>query len=262
MDYFKNSDMGGSRDSDMRGSGDSDMFSHVLVVTNRKLCYQSVTQQIEVLCKHNPAPLGILLREKDLNPEEYRTLAAEVLPICQKYSVPCILHTFIDVAKDLGCNRIHLPLHILREHAEYRFCRDEYPESFSEDMPKASPGIASGGASEQASGMSREVYITGPLADFSVVGVSVHSVLEAQEAISLGATYLTAGHIFSTDCKKGVPPRGLDFLREICSLSPVPVYAIGGIHLDSEQIRMVEECGAAGVCIMSGMMQFEPEHSK
>ena len=37
---------------------------------------------------------------------------------------------------------------------------------------------------------------------FEVIGVSVHSVDEAREAVSLGASYLTAGHIFETDCKK------------------------------------------------------------
>ena len=36
------------------------------------------------------------------------------------------------------------------------------------------------------------------------------------EAERLGATYVTAGHIFTTDCKKGLPPRGLDFLKNVC----------------------------------------------
>lgn len=42
-------------------------------------------------------------------------------------------------------------------------------------------------------------------------GVSVHSVEEAKEAELLGASYLIAGHIFHTECKKGLPPRGCDF---------------------------------------------------
>lgn len=37
---------------------------------------------------------------------------------------------------------------------------------------------------------------------FETVGVSVHSADEAIEAVRLGATYLTAGHVFLTDCKK------------------------------------------------------------
>lgn len=86
-------------------------------------------------------------------------------------------------------------------------------------------------------------------------GVSVHSADEAKLAQELGASYITAGHIFATDCKKGLAPRGLSFLKEVCRQTDVPVYGIGGIRLDPAQIRTVLENGAAGVCIMSGMMQ-------
>lgn len=93
------------------------------------------------------------------------------------------------------------------------------------------------------------------LSFFTTVGTSVHSREEAAEALQLGATYLTAGHIYSTDCKKGVPPRGLSFLKEICQMSPAPVYAIGGIHLGTGQLAEILSCGAAGGCIMSEMMR-------
>lgn len=93
------------------------------------------------------------------------------------------------------------------------------------------------------------------LSDFLAVGCSIHSVEEAKEAQKLGATYLTAGHIYTTDCKKGLPPRGLDFLREVCNAVTIPVYAIGGIHAGTGQIQEVMECGASGACIMSEMMK-------
>ena len=93
------------------------------------------------------------------------------------------------------------------------------------------------------------------LSDFLAVGCSIHSVEEAKEAQKLGATYLTAGHIYTTDCKKGLPPRGLEFLREVCNAVTIPVYAIGGIHAGTGQIREVMECGASGACIMSEMMK-------
>lgn len=41
-----------------------------------------------------------------------------------------------------------------------------------------------------------------------LLGTSVHSLEEAREAQTLGADYLTAGHIYATDCKRGLPPRG------------------------------------------------------
>lgn len=88
--------------------------------------------------------------------------------------------------------------------------------------------------------------------EFDEIGVSIHSVNEAIEAMDLGATYITAGHIFATDCKKGVPPRGLDFLSSVCSSVNIPVYAIGGISPVNAQKAI--DAGAEGVCIMSGLM--------
>ena len=68
-----------------------------------------------------------------------------------------------------------------------------------------------------------------------------------------GATYLTAGHVFLTDCKKGVPARGLDFLADVCRAVNVPVYAIGGIN--DKNAGDCIQAGAAGVCMMSGYMR-------
>lgn len=92
----------------------------------------------------------------------------------------------------------------------------------------------------------------GDKAKFRIIGCSCHSPEEAREAVSLGATYITAGHVFATDCKKGLPPRGPDFLREVCKAVEVPVYAIGGIT--AEKLPLILEAGAAGGCIMSGLM--------
>jgi thiamine-phosphate diphosphorylase len=87
---------------------------------------------------------------------------------------------------------------------------------------------------------------------FKNIGASVHSLSEAKEAQELGATYLIAGHIFSTDCKKGIPPRGLSFLKEICDFITIPVFAIGGItRKDTEAVL---KTGAKGLCIMSEAM--------
>ena len=86
-------------------------------------------------------------------------------------------------------------------------------------------------------------------------GCSVHSLEEAVRAEELGAVYLTAGHIFETDCKRRTAGRGLAFLKEVCGAVKIPVYAIGGIQPDPEQIAAICACGAAGACIMSGMMK-------
>lgn len=199
-------------------------FSDIIAVTNRKLCDRPFAEQIRRVCAVHPSAL--LLREKDLAPEEYRALAEEVLAICVQYDVTCILHTYPEAAEHTGNRRLHLPLAKLRELGT------------SERQPA-----------------------------YDMLGCSVHSVEEALEAESLGATYLVAGHIYATDCKRGVPPRGISFLREMCTAVSLPIYAIGGIRLESrtealdapqpckQQMREIFSCGAKGACIMSGMMR-------
>lgn len=98
----------------------------------------------------------------------------------------------------------------------------------------------------------REVYRDAK-ENFLIIGCSTHSVDEALEAQSLGATYITAGHVFQTDCKKGVPPRGLSYLKQVCSTVSIPVYALGGIDIMSAPQCL--ETGAAGVCMMSQFMK-------
>ena len=95
----------------------------------------------------------------------------------------------------------------------------------------------------------------GNLQLFDQIGASVHSVEEATEAVTLGATYLIAGHIFSTDSKKGVPPRGLSFLKQVCDAVSIPVFAIGGITRND--VNAIKAAGAKGVCMMSEAMTCE-----
>lgn len=88
--------------------------------------------------------------------------------------------------------------------------------------------------------------------EFKQIGASVHSVNEAKEAERLGASYLIAGHIFVTACKKGVPPRGIPFLQDVCDAVRLPVFAIGGITAGNFERAL--STGAKGVCIMSEAM--------
>lgn len=196
-------------------------MSDIICVTNRHLCEGDFLTRIEQIAKYRPA--GIILREKDLAEDEYRVLARQVMEICGRYDVNCILHTFVDVALELQAEAIHLPLPVLRQ-----ICETEKEKCQSEHMQKLTE-------------------------KFSVIGASCHSVEEAVEAQKMGCTYITAGHIFATDCKKGLPPRGLPFLEQVCRSVSIPVFAIGGIALDN--MPLVRQAGAAGGCIMSGLMK-------
>ena len=186
-------------------------MSDILCVTNRKLCREDFLTRIERIAACHPA--GIILREKDMNPADYKELAAAVMGICEQHGVKCILHSFTDAAISLHSQAIHLPLHLLREMSqEQKSC-------------------------------------------FTDLGASCHSVEDALEAQALGCTYITAGHVFETDCKKGLPGRGLDFLRNVCAAVEIPVYGIGGI--DADNIVLVRDAGASGACLMSSLMATE-----
>lgn len=90
---------------------------------------------------------------------------------------------------------------------------------------------------------------------FKVLGASCHSLKDAIEAENLGCTYITAGHIFDTNSKKGIPGRGIPFLKEIAGSVTIPVYAIGGIT--PENALEVKNAGASGGCVMGEFMRCE-----
>lgn len=90
---------------------------------------------------------------------------------------------------------------------------------------------------------------------FTWLSTSVHSAEEAIEAQALGATVLIAGHIYTTQCKAGLAPRGLGFLQKVCSTVNLPVYAIGGISFDASQHAELKAKGARGACVMSAYMK-------
>ena len=92
----------------------------------------------------------------------------------------------------------------------------------------------------------------GERAAFPALGASCHSVEEAWEAVALGATYLTAGHVFATTCKAGLPGRGVEFLAQVCAAVPCPVYAIGGVG--PENLPALARAGAKGGCVRSPLM--------
>lgn len=84
------------------------------------------------------------------------------------------------------------------------------------------------------------------------IGVSVHSLAEAQRAVSLGVDYLTFGHVFETRTHPGVPGRGVGALKEIVSAIDIPVLAIGGIA--AANVADVLSTGCAGVAVSAAVL--------
>jgi len=85
------------------------------------------------------------------------------------------------------------------------------------------------------------------------IGKSVHSGEEALQAQKAGANYVLFGHIFSTESKPGVEPRGLSSLRDVVQSVSIPVIGIGGII--PENVKDVMGTGAAGIAVMSGVLE-------
>ena len=82
-------------------------------------------------------------------------------------------------------------------------------------------------------------------------GRSVHSFREAEIAINEGADWLLYGHLFTTNSKEGLPPRGTKELYRITASTTIPVYAIGGIK--PEHLPRLQQAGIAGVAVMSSI---------
>ena len=88
---------------------------------------------------------------------------------------------------------------------------------------------------------------------FDKISVSIHNEKEVKIAEKLFATNLVFGHIFETDCKVGLTPRGLKQLEKICDIATIPVMAIGGIN--SNNYKLVLQNGAIDFAIMSSAMK-------
>jgi len=87
-----------------------------------------------------------------------------------------------------------------------------------------------------------------------LIGVSIHTVTEA-EAIDPGVVdYAIAGPAFETASKPGYGPEiGRKGLVEITAAAHVPILAIGGINVT--HAAEVLALGPAGIAVMGGMMR-------
>lgn len=88
-----------------------------------------------------------------------------------------------------------------------------------------------------------------------MIGVSVHNVAEALEAVKNGADCLGVGAMFSTSTKTDAEVLPMQTLRDICDAVEVPVVAIGGIHAGN--IDSLRGTGVDGVALVSAIFAAE-----
>ena len=89
-------------------------------------------------------------------------------------------------------------------------------------------------------------------ANFKKLVASCHSEAEAREALELGASAICLSHIFATDCKAGLAPRGLNLIRAVRGFYDGEIYALGGIT--PRNFASVLRAGADRIAVMSSAM--------
>ena len=91
------------------------------------------------------------------------------------------------------------------------------------------------------------------LGPHKLLGVSTHSLAEAQHATAEGADFVVFGPVFTTPSKLAYgPPQGLQQLAAVVRQVPIPVLAIGGI--DQTNLPQVIEAGAYGVAMIRAVL--------
>lgn len=86
----------------------------------------------------------------------------------------------------------------------------------------------------------------------AVIGVTVHNKEEALKAMKDGADNLGVGALFSTNSKDDATLMTLETLREIKSISNIPLYGIGGItpyNLNKDILENLD-----GVAVISALL--------
>ena len=96
--------------------------------------------------------------------------------------------------------------------------------------------------------------------DGMMLGVSVHTVQEALEAVKVGADCLGVGAMFSTSTKADADIVTMEALKDICDAVDVPVVAIGG--LGKHNILQLAGTGVDGVALVSAIFSADDIESE
>ncbi len=155
---------------------------------------------------------AVQLREKDLAPDELRPLARDLRELTNHYRAKLLINHHFDLAGEINADGVHL-----------------------------------GGQSQPTDHVRQ---IMGP---DKLIGVSTHGLNEILLAARQGANFVTFGPVYATPSKASYgSPQGLNALAEACEISPLPVFALGGIK--PEHSAEVLAAGASGIALISAIM--------
>lgn len=186
-------------------------MSNLVVITDLKLCEDNIYKRVFKFLNYGA---NVVLRAKELGKNDYFKFANEVLKSCASFKEQIFIHKFVNVALNLECKNIWLPLKDL------------------------------------------EIY-KGDLAKFDKIVASTHSVDEVKSALNLGANSICLSHIYKTDCKFNLTPKGLNLINDVRKFYNGKIYALGGIN--SSNFKNCLNVGANKICIMSEAMKCKDE---
>ena len=153
----------------------------------------------------------VQLREKHASSHDFYALAVALIELLRPLNVPLIINDRIDIALACGAQGVHLG---------------------QSDLP----------VEAARSLLPPEVFI----------GWSVETEHEVQQSATMPVDYLGVSPVFATPTKTDTaPPWGLDGLQRVRALSPLPLVAIGGIHLHNA--ADVLRAGADSLAVVSAI---------
>ncbi|MBQ3833927.1 MAG: thiamine phosphate synthase [Elusimicrobia bacterium] len=205
-----------------------------ICVTNRKLCQNDFFMQIENICMYENI-YALILREKDLDDKKYKEFALKCNDICKKNNVLFFINSKINIAEKLDIKNIQISFKDFIENKERLNKFDNIAVSVhSLEEAKIAEGNFRGSEGQK-------------------IGRSEMTTTNDKTMYNKSLKFLIVGHIFQTDCKKGLEPKGTEFLKEICDNVSLPVFAIGGIN--EKTINKLNGITIEGICMMSNLMQ-------
>lgn len=158
----------------------------------------------------------VQLREKDLDDDSFASLAHTLRKICSDGGARLIINRRLPLALEAQADGLHIG---------------------SDSIPDI-PGIKAAGG-----------------ADF-LVGVSTHSVHEAEQAQKAGADFVTLGPAYPTPSKKGMGEAlGAFELGRGARSCCIPVFALGGVRCD--RIAELHQAGVKNLAMIRAILAAE-----
>jgi thiamine-phosphate pyrophosphorylase len=101
----------------------------------------------------------------------------------------------------------------------------------------------------------------GLLGEGRIIGGSAATLDEVRKCLSEGADYVGFGPVYPTSSKDDAGPvSGIDILKQVVEIIPLPIIAIGGVG--AENIPDVMRAGAHGIAVISAVCcQDDPEEA-